>query len=186
MLARPSTCLECLYALQRRTFATTTRASQATPRRTTSSKPAPTPEELLQRHPAFAQAVEQRSPPPSRPVQSKKSAKWTTVRSPSAAKPRTATSSNQPAYREPPLVERARQKTVAQRSVWESYLVLPWNVRLSLWLGIAAFATVGLYAGDHFYPVEEGELERAVGGVEEEKERLGTAASADGRTSRGE
>ncbi|GAA5886545.1 hypothetical protein JCM3774_003453, partial [Rhodotorula dairenensis] len=65
-------------------------------------------------------------------------------------------------YREPPLVERARQKTVGQRSIWESYLVLPWNVRLALWLGIAAFATVGLYAGDYLYPVTESELERAL------------------------
>ena len=53
--------------------------------------------------------------------------------------------------------------------------VLPWNVRLALWLGIAAFATVGLYAGDYFYPVKEDELERAL-----EAEKLKMASSRAG------
>ncbi|BGP58361.1 hypothetical protein JCM8202_001862 [Rhodotorula sphaerocarpa] len=57
-------------------------------------------------------------------------------------------------YREPPLVERARKKTVGERSVWESYLVLPWNVRLGLWMGIGAFALVGLYGGDYLFPAD--------------------------------
>lgn len=53
--------------------------------------------------------------------------------------------------------------------------VLPWNVRLALWVGIAAFATVGLYAGDYFYPVEEDELERA---LEAEKARMASSSRA--------
>lgn len=104
-------------------------------------------------------------------------------------------------YREPPLVERARQKTVGQRSVWESYLgesprpcrvsrgpleltlqraVLPWNVRFGLWLGIGAFATIGLYAGDYLFPPEEGELEQA---VQVENARLAESAGRPGAAS---
>ncbi|TNY24385.1 hypothetical protein DMC30DRAFT_413321 [Rhodotorula diobovata] len=55
-------------------------------------------------------------------------------------------------YREPPAVEAARKKSVAERNVWESYLVLPWQTRLYLWLGLGAFALVGLYGGDYFFP----------------------------------
>jgi hypothetical protein len=46
-----------------------------------------------------------------------------------------------------------------------------------LWLGIAAFATVGLYAGDYFYPVEEDELERA---LEAEKAKMASSSSRAG------
>ncbi|GAA5922959.1 hypothetical protein JCM3775_006200 [Rhodotorula graminis] len=55
-------------------------------------------------------------------------------------------------YREPPAVAAARRKTVGERNVWESYLVLPWQTRLYLWLGLGAFALVGLYGGDYFFP----------------------------------
>ncbi|GAA5907120.1 uncharacterized protein JCM6883_006145 [Sporobolomyces salmoneus] len=54
--------------------------------------------------------------------------------------------------REPPLVERAKQKSVKQRNVFESYLVLNWKTRLYLWLGIGASALVGLYGGDYLVP----------------------------------
>lgn len=30
--------------------------------------------------------------------------------------------------------------------------VLPWQTRLYLWLGLGAFALVGLYGGDYFFP----------------------------------
>ncbi|GAA5855981.1 hypothetical protein JCM9279_001396 [Rhodotorula babjevae] len=55
-------------------------------------------------------------------------------------------------YREPPAVAAARSKSVGERSVWESYLVLPWQTRLYLWLGLGGFALVGLYGGDYFFP----------------------------------
>ncbi|GAA5901995.1 hypothetical protein JCM8208_006658 [Rhodotorula glutinis] len=55
-------------------------------------------------------------------------------------------------YREPPAVAAARSKSVGERSVWESYLVLNWQTRLYLWLGLGAFALVGLYGGDYFFP----------------------------------
>ncbi|GAA5820591.1 hypothetical protein JCM3770_007168 [Rhodotorula araucariae] len=60
-------------------------------------------------------------------------------------------------YREPPAVEAARKKSVGERSVWESYLVLPWQTRLYLWLGLGAFALVGLYGGDYLFPETEEE-----------------------------
>ncbi|GAA5970163.1 hypothetical protein JCM8115_000762 [Rhodotorula mucilaginosa] len=128
----------------------------------------PTPEQLLQQHPAFRPPA---APAPSLPK--RRGTPPTSARQPPPpppVRPRAA-------VREPPLVERAREKTVGERSVWESYLVLPWNVRLALWLGIAAFATVGLYAGDYFYPVEEDELERA---LEAEKAKMASSSSRAG------
>ncbi|GAA5966353.1 hypothetical protein JCM21900_005142 [Sporobolomyces salmonicolor] len=59
--------------------------------------------------------------------------------------------------REPPLVEAAREKTVKDRTLFESYLVLPPRVRLYFWLALGAFATVGLYAGDWLIPESEEE-----------------------------
>ncbi|POY73148.1 hypothetical protein BMF94_3841 [Rhodotorula taiwanensis] len=134
----------------------------------------PSKNDLLSRHPAFQQAVEPRKPTttPKKP------------RRPWAATPHRPVQVPKPApgsmYREPPLVERARQKTVGQRSVWESYLVLPWNVRFGLWLGIGAFATIGLYAGDYLFPPEEGELEQA---VQVENARLAESAGRPGAAS---
>merc|ERR1719487_959305 len=144
MFAIRSSCARCWRSGQQRTLVTTPPLRRRSP---SSSKS--TPEQLVQQHPAFRQPT---APAPSRPKQ----------RTPAPVARAAPIQSRAAPLREPPLVERARKKTVAQRSVWESYLVLPWNVRLALWLGIAAFATVGLYAGDYFYPVEVDELERAL------------------------
>ncbi|BGP17379.1 hypothetical protein JCM10213_006869 [Rhodosporidiobolus nylandii] len=57
--------------------------------------------------------------------------------------------------REPPLVERARQKRVEQRNVFESYLVLPAQTRLYFWLAVGAVGLVGLYGGDWLFPPNE-------------------------------
>ncbi|GAA5994021.1 hypothetical protein JCM11641_000047 [Rhodosporidiobolus odoratus] len=62
-------------------------------------------------------------------------------------------------YREPPNVAKARKKTVGQRNVFESYLVLPWNVRLYFWLALGAFAAIGMYVGDELVPAAEDEGE---------------------------
>lgn len=50
--------------------------------------------------------------------------------------------------REPPLVAQARAKSVKQRSLFESYLVLDSRTRLRISLALGAFALIGLYAGD--------------------------------------
>ena len=50
--------------------------------------------------------------------------------------------------REPPLVEQARKKSVKQRSIWESYLVLDSRTRLLFSLGLGVVGLVGLYVGD--------------------------------------
>ncbi|GAA5848810.1 hypothetical protein JCM8547_006351 [Rhodosporidiobolus lusitaniae] len=60
-------------------------------------------------------------------------------------------------YREPPLVEQARKKSVGQRSVFESYLVLPWNTRLIFWLTVGAIGVLGLYGGDYLVPESDDE-----------------------------
>ncbi|KAM0747289.1 hypothetical protein T439DRAFT_383425 [Meredithblackwellia eburnea MCA 4105] len=64
---------------------------------------------------------------------------------------------------EPPLVAAARAKTVKQRNVFESYLVLDPKIRLYFWLGTIVFALVGLYGGDYLVPdateKEDGESE---------------------------
>ncbi|GAA6061133.1 hypothetical protein JCM10212_001733 [Sporobolomyces blumeae] len=65
--------------------------------------------------------------------------------------------------REPPLVEKARQKSVKQRNVFESYLVLDWKTRLYFWLVIGGTAVIGLYGGDYLYP-ESDEEKVAKGG----------------------
>lgn len=84
--------------------------------------------QLLERHPAFAappappaagQARPARPSPTPAPTLARRSA------GPSAPRGRpvpVARPSPQTMYREPPLVERARKKTVGERSVWESYL----------------------------------------------------------------
>ncbi|GAA5995668.1 hypothetical protein JCM5350_007796 [Sporobolomyces pararoseus] len=59
--------------------------------------------------------------------------------------------------REPPLVEAARKKSVKQRNVFESYLVLNWKTRLYFWLVIGGVAVAGLYGGDYFVPETEEE-----------------------------
>ncbi|GAA5952662.1 hypothetical protein JCM3765_002237 [Sporobolomyces pararoseus] len=59
--------------------------------------------------------------------------------------------------REPPLVEAARKKSVKQRNVFESYLVLSWKTRLYFWLVIGGVAVAGLYGGDYFVPETEEE-----------------------------
>ncbi|KDE09852.1 hypothetical protein MVLG_00250 [Microbotryum lychnidis-dioicae p1A1 Lamole] len=61
-------------------------------------------------------------------------------------------------WAEPPLVAQARAKTVKQRNVWESYLVLPPRTRLYISLGVFVFALIGLYGGDYLVP--ETEVER--------------------------
>ncbi|ORY62704.1 hypothetical protein BCR35DRAFT_308929 [Leucosporidium creatinivorum] len=55
-------------------------------------------------------------------------------------------------WAEPPLVAKARGKTVKQRNVWESYLVLPAQTRLYLSLGLFAVGLIGLYGGDWLVP----------------------------------
>ncbi|GAA5833573.1 hypothetical protein JCM3766R1_002577 [Sporobolomyces carnicolor] len=63
-----------------------------------------------------------------------------------------AASRQHPTTREPPLVEAARQKSVKQRNVFESYLVLNWKTRLYFWLVIGGVAVAGLYGGDYLVP----------------------------------
>ncbi|GJN90096.1 hypothetical protein Rhopal_003095-T1 [Rhodotorula paludigena] len=87
------------------------------------------------------------------------------------SRPANARTAKPEPYREPPLVERARRKTVQERSVLESYLVLSWKTRLYLWLGLGAFALVGLYGGDYLFPE-----------TEEEKVAKGEKAAAPGGT----
>ncbi|KAI0828871.1 hypothetical protein BC628DRAFT_1173406 [Trametes gibbosa] len=41
-----------------------------------------------------------------------------------------------------------RTKPVQERSIWESYAVLPARTRLYVSLGITAFAAIGIYASD--------------------------------------
>ncbi|KAH9897764.1 hypothetical protein C8Q73DRAFT_788002 [Cubamyces lactineus] len=43
---------------------------------------------------------------------------------------------------------RFRTKPVQERSIWESYAVLPARTRLYISLGITAFAAIGLYVSD--------------------------------------
>ncbi|BGP49312.1 hypothetical protein JCM10450v2_005197 [Rhodotorula kratochvilovae] len=76
-------------------------------------------------------------------------------------------------YREPPAVQAARKKSVAERNVWESYLVLNWRTRLYLWLGLGAFALVGLYGGDYIFP--ETDEEKAARGEIDPPHSLATA-----------
>ncbi|GAA5999710.1 uncharacterized protein JCM10292_003712 [Rhodotorula paludigena] len=107
--------------------------------------------------PASAPAPEQSAAPsiasaaaaPKRPISVATPFAQSRPSNPRTAKPET--------YREPPLVERARRKTVQERSVLESYLVLSWKTRLYLWLGLGAFALVGLYGGDYLLPETEEE-----------------------------
>ncbi|KAJ8456135.1 hypothetical protein ONZ51_g12260 [Trametes cubensis] len=51
---------------------------------------------------------------------------------------------------------RFRTKPVQERTIWESYAVLPARTRLYVSLGITAFAAIGLYVSDQLeksYPV---------------------------------
>ena len=107
MVAVRSSCARCWRAGQQRALAT----NAAPPRRRSPSSSKPTPEHFLQQHPAFKQPT-----PPPRPKQR-------TPPTPLSARPTPPPPVRlRPAVREPPLVERARQKTVGERSVWESYL----------------------------------------------------------------
>ncbi|GAA5939958.1 uncharacterized protein JCM15063_004355 [Sporobolomyces koalae] len=72
--------------------------------------------------------------------------------------------------REPPLVEQARKKSVKQRNVFESYLVLSWKTRLYFWLVIAGVATAGLYGGDYLLP--ETEEEKIAQGLQDSTTRV--------------
>ncbi|KAM0791680.1 hypothetical protein ACM66B_003956 [Microbotryomycetes sp. NB124-2] len=55
-------------------------------------------------------------------------------------------------WTDPPLVSKARAKTTKQRSIWESYLVMPAETRLKLSLALFAFGLIGLYGGDYLVP----------------------------------
>ncbi|KAK4050591.1 hypothetical protein OIV83_003317 [Microbotryomycetes sp. JL201] len=55
-------------------------------------------------------------------------------------------------WTDPPLVSKARAKTTRQRSIWESYLVMPAETRLKLSLALFAFGLIGLYGGDYLVP----------------------------------
>lgn len=80
--------------------------------------------------------------------------------SPSTTSEPKAPSHPSPFYRpEPPLVAAARKKSVKQRNVWESYLVLSPTVRLYFCLGLMVFAGIGLWAGDKLVPLTEEEKE---------------------------
>ncbi|KAI0354599.1 hypothetical protein OH77DRAFT_1387358, partial [Trametes cingulata] len=46
-----------------------------------------------------------------------------------------------------------RKKPVQERSIWESYAVLPARTRLYVSLGITAFAAVGLFMSDQLEKV---------------------------------
>ncbi|GAA5871125.1 hypothetical protein JCM1840_007598 [Sporobolomyces johnsonii] len=80
-----------------------------------------------------------------------------TLAAPAAAARRTAPPAQELPRREPPFVEAARKKMVKDRTIFESYLVLPAKTRLYFWLAVGAFATVGLYAGDWLIPESEEE-----------------------------
>ena len=67
------------------------------------------------------------------------------------------------ARREPPLVEQARKKSVKQRSIWESYLVLDSRTRLLFSLGLGAVGLIGLYVGDMVQ--EEAVLDEVVSSI---------------------
>lgn len=109
MFAVRSSCARCWRAGPQRTLAT----NAAAPRRRSPPSSEPTPEQLLQQHPAFRPPA---APAPSLPK--RRGTPPTSARQPPPpppVRPRAA-------VREPPLVERAREKTVGERSVWESYL----------------------------------------------------------------
>ncbi|SCV73461.1 BQ2448_7387 [Microbotryum intermedium] len=83
-------------------------------------------------------------------------------------------------WAEPPLVAQARAKTVKQRNVWESYLVLPPKTRLYISLGVFVFALIGLYGGDYLVP--ETEVERNTRIRKEELVQARRAAVAEGKS----
>ncbi|KAK4054955.1 hypothetical protein OIO90_003296 [Microbotryomycetes sp. JL221] len=60
-------------------------------------------------------------------------------------------------WADPPLVSAARKKKTSQRSIWESYLVMPAETRLKLSLALFAFGLIGLYGGDYLVPPTETE-----------------------------
>ncbi|BGP25573.1 voltage gated chloride channel domain-containing protein [Rhodotorula toruloides] len=55
----------------------------------------------------------------------------------------------------PEAVARAQEKKIRDRSIFESYLVIPAATRLKIWLAVGAFAAFGLYAGDRLVPAED-------------------------------
>ncbi|BGO92434.1 hypothetical protein NBRC10512_000518 [Rhodotorula toruloides] len=55
----------------------------------------------------------------------------------------------------PVAVARAKEKTVKERTIFESYLVIPAATRLKIWLAVGAFAALGLYVGDRLVPEED-------------------------------
>ncbi|BGP33105.1 hypothetical protein JCM10296v2_004894 [Rhodotorula toruloides] len=55
----------------------------------------------------------------------------------------------------PVAVARAKEKTVKDRTIFESYLVIPAPTRLKIWLAVGAFAALGLYMGDRLVPEED-------------------------------
>ncbi|GAA6043577.1 hypothetical protein JCM8097_005262 [Rhodosporidiobolus ruineniae] len=121
----------------------------------------------------------------SEPAEKRPQPSWVRQPGPPSSSPSPSPARRNPTdevtYREPPLVERARNKTVGQRNVFESYLVLPWNIRLTFWLTIAAVALAGLYGGDWLFPPDEAEKEgkgamevaAALAGVGDEKRKGG-------------
>ncbi|GAA5920118.1 hypothetical protein JCM6882_002638 [Rhodosporidiobolus microsporus] len=110
------------------------------------------------------------SAPPSSPAQPAPRPQPSWVRQPGPPSSSSSSSANpRPAQelREPPLVEAARKKSVSQRNVFESYLVLPWSTRLRFWLLVGAVGVVGLYGGDWLFPDEEGKGKGEGGGAVE-------------------
>ena len=55
------------------------------------------------------------------------------------------------------MVQKARSKSVKQRSIWESYLVLDSRTRLLFSLGLGVVGLVGLYLGDLVQDEQGGE-----------------------------
>ncbi|GAA5886342.1 hypothetical protein JCM16303_002505 [Sporobolomyces ruberrimus] len=126
MFSRPHRCLHTV--LQSRTYSVASKA-----RRT---KPALT----------FPSPSSSASPTPLKgPLDASPAAAPSTIGSSTLAK-------HVGGIREPPLVEAARKKSVKQRNVFESYLVLSWRTRLYFWVAIGIVAVAGLYGGDYIVP----------------------------------
>ncbi|GAA6009679.1 hypothetical protein JCM11491_001056 [Sporobolomyces phaffii] len=111
--------------------------------------------------PAFTFASSQSSPNPgpsaAAPLEAIPTARSTPNSVPNPGSSTLARPSRTTLAREPPLVEAARKKSVKQRNVFESYLVLNWRTRLYFWLVIGGVAVAGLYGGDYLLPETEEE-----------------------------
>lgn len=78
-------------------------------------------------------------------------------RSPAESRDINASKPVDDSWRVAPLVQKARSKSVKQRSIWESYLVLDSRTRLLFSLGLGVVGLVGLYLGDLVQDEQGGE-----------------------------